>query len=1027
MNTRLLLPVSLILLLARPGATAQVVDSSAQWTWMGGDNTNLDRGLVGQTGVPALTNRISSRWMAHGWTGNDGRLYVFGGEYNNGNNGIASGNTLNDFWRYDISTGMWELIGGIFSNNTNAGFNVPGIYGTLKVPAAANWPGSRRGGTTWKDAAGNFWMFGGWGGTTPSIRGYFNDLWKYDVTSGEWTWVSGANGFATAGTYGTKGVAAATNIPGGRGGYAYHGGNMMSWTDASGNMWLFGGYGYDATGSLGSLNDLWKYNPAADTWTWVNGTSQADQPGVYGTKGVADAANTPGGRYSSFNWTDPSGKFWLYGGVSFDRSGTYVYLEDLWMYNPATNMWTWMSGSSQSSQPAVYGQKGLAAATNSPGARYTCAQNSAWVDILGKLWLYGGRGFARASNATTIYMSDLWQYDPATNMWTWMKGPDPATAPHLANRGTQGVRDPANYPPGKLGHLTWRDLTGNFWMLGGVTYSVGAYPERPTSDLWRLDQVIVVPKPPEYTNAPPHICIGDTMTSYTYEVNIVPGATAYAWEYTGTGVTLGDDTTALPQNQLSFYPGATSGSLRVRALNQYGASSVTDTSITVQAIPKVDLGPDIDTCGVAAYQLQSGYTYGAGTAYTWSTGETTPRISVATTGRYWLTVTEHGCSGSDTADVSLLHLAVDLGADTSLCDRDLPIVFTSLQPAGVHYLWNTGLSDTILTVSRPGRYWLEVSYKGACRVSDTVAVDVVPTPAITLGSDSIICEQFPARIGFEMTNATYSWSTGAVTPYITAAKTGMYILSMTIRGCTVSDTIQLTALPVPDVNLGGDRDICEASTMILDGTTAGGVNYRWSTGAVSTGIEVSEAGTYWVRVVTEHQCVGADTVTLTHYPKPYVSLGADTVVCREDPLLLQPFRLNTDYIAWSDGSRGDVLSVVSGGIYIAEAVNKCGTDEDTIAVQEIYCDIWVPGAFTPNNDGKNDVFRISGNTGRISNFSMSVYNRWGELVFHTNDKAKGWDGRQGNTDAALGTYAYLIEYNIAGVPHLEKGTVALVR
>src|SRR5690606_33511471 len=113
--------------------------------------------------------------------------------------------------------------------------------------------------------------------------------------------------------------------------------------------------------------------------------------------------NTPGARYSSFNWTDQSGRFWLYGGVNYNGS-TYTYYADLWMFNPATNMWTWMGGSNLSAQPTVYGTKGVAAAGNTPGSRFSAGQGSAWVDVLGKFWLYGGRGYV---NTLNTYMSDL--------------------------------------------------------------------------------------------------------------------------------------------------------------------------------------------------------------------------------------------------------------------------------------------------------------------------------------------------------------------------------------------------------------------------------------------------------------------------------------------------------------------------------------------------------------------------------------------------------------------------------------------
>jgi hypothetical protein len=144
----------------------------------------------------------------------------------------------------------------------------------------------------------------------------------------------GSNG-GQAGVYGTLGTPASANIPGGR--YS-----AASWIDASGNFWLFGGSGYDSTGTQGDLNDLWKYTPSAtgDTgqWTWMGGSSTVGlnrgQSGVYGTLGTAAPANDPGGRLGAVGWIDASGNLWFFGGQGFDSTGTQGNLSDLWEFQP---------------------------------------------------------------------------------------------------------------------------------------------------------------------------------------------------------------------------------------------------------------------------------------------------------------------------------------------------------------------------------------------------------------------------------------------------------------------------------------------------------------------------------------------------------------------------------------------------------------------------------------------------------------------------------------------------------------------
>jgi N-acetylneuraminic acid mutarotase len=102
--------------------------------------------------------------------------------------------------------------------------------------------------------------------------------------------------------------------------------------DSSGNLWLFGGYGFDSAGNIDWLNDLWKYN--GTNWMWVSGANTVNQSGSYGTEGVAAAGNIPGAREYSVSWTDSSGNLWIFGGNGFDSAGNQGYLNDLWRFQP---------------------------------------------------------------------------------------------------------------------------------------------------------------------------------------------------------------------------------------------------------------------------------------------------------------------------------------------------------------------------------------------------------------------------------------------------------------------------------------------------------------------------------------------------------------------------------------------------------------------------------------------------------------------------------------------------------------------
>ncbi len=470
--------------------------------------------------------------------------------------------------------------------------------------------------------------------------------------------------------------------------------------------------------------------------------------------------------------------------------------------------------------------------------------------------------------------------------------------------------------------------------------------------------------------------------------------------------------------------------------DQWGCLLIRDT-VNVEALPAPEARILVDTVSCATLAFKADYPSGTpGTQYDWwfgdgNTGAGDSVVHVyASGGQYTiiLRVTNPGgCVSYDTVLAGVdAELHVDLGPDTAFCDTELPFILTSPQPPGTHYLWSNGLSDTAMEVVRSGMYWLVVE-SGLCTGSDTIYVHIVPTPSLYIGRDTIICEQFPLRTGGEIAGASYAWSTGELTPYIHVYQTGVYVLEANLEGCIVRDTIEVVAMPEPEIDLGGDRDICPEEMIVLDATYGTGSRYLWSTGETTPAISVTVAGSYAVQVITEHRCTGSDSIILTYYPKPIVSLGADTTVCEETPLLLIPRAINADSFLWSDGSTGRTLEVRHGDTYVVTAANKCGTGADTIMISQIFCNIWVPNAFTPDGDGLNDILRAVGNLGRLEHFSFSIFNRWGERIFYTQDKYQGWNGTHDKGDAQVGTYVYMLEYSFEGKPYLQKGSVHLLR
>lgn len=435
----------------------------SEWTWMGGSSTGSQPGVYGPLGTAAAGNIPGAREAATSCSDKNGNHWLFGG-YGNGIAG-GRGGDLNDLWEFNPSTNEWTWISGSSTGDQS------GVYGTLATPAAGNVPGGRLDAVSWTDSSGNLWLFGGIGFDSSNNEGFLNDLWEFNPSTNEWAWMGGGSTVGSyesgqPGVYGKLGTAAPGNTPGGRQ-------NAASWVDSSGNLWLFGGNGFDGNGSSGELNDLWEFNPSTNEWAWMGGSStigsNGGQSGVYGELGTPAAGNIPGGRLGAVSWVDEEGYAWLFGGLGVDSAGTNAHLNDLWRFDPNTNEWAWMAGSSavtasgpddQPGQPGVYGTLGIPAVGNHPGGREYATN---WTDGRGNFWLFGGEGLDE--NDDYRYLNDLWEFDPSTNEWTWMGGS--STGIQSGVYGTLGSPAAGNIPGSRLKTASWVDSSGYFWLFGG--------------------------------------------------------------------------------------------------------------------------------------------------------------------------------------------------------------------------------------------------------------------------------------------------------------------------------------------------------------------------------------------------------------------------------------------------------------------------------------------------------------------------------------------------------------------------------
>ena len=384
-------------------------------------------------------------------------------------------------------------------------YNISTKEWTFVEPNSTQRPNGREGMAHWVDGKGDLWLFGGYGYGGNSI-GNLNDLWKFDSASHQWSWVKGSNVIDQFGIYGTMGVSHSLNTPGSRV-------QSVSWRDKDDNLWLFGGFGNASSATLEKLNDLWKYNIITNCWTWMKGDMIGNVPSVYGIRNTISYFNKPGARFWSCAWTDSSNNLWLFAGL-----GVGGIHNDLWKFDILLNNWVWVNGDSTYYSSTVYGVMGMPAITNKPGA---LAGNIGWTDKDGNLWFYGGRGYSSAGYGD---LNALWSYNILSNVWTFMKGDDATYAPGIY--GTQEIPAVANKPGSREGPVGWTDNVGNLWMFGGGGSLPNGGSVYTHSDLWKYTLHLLVPVTLfSFTGQ-----LAGTNTNLTWSVEKENGVTCYEIE-----------------------------------------------------------------------------------------------------------------------------------------------------------------------------------------------------------------------------------------------------------------------------------------------------------------------------------------------------------------------------------------------------------------------------------------------------------------------------------------------------------------
>lgn len=186
------------------------------------------------------------------------------------------------------------------------------------------------------------------------------------------------------------------------------------------------------------------------------------------------------------------------------------------------------------------------------------------------------------------------------------------------------------------------------------------------------------------------------------------------------------------------------------------------------------------------------------------------------------------------------------------------------------------------------------------------------------------------------------------------------------------------------------------------------------------------SGTYRKVFPLANGCDSVRTVNLKVLPPLRPEFGPDNFVCADDSLQLSPGSFDT-YL-WQDGSTNPAFTVTQQGIYAVTVTTRCGNATAQIMIEERNCDLYFPSAFTPNGDGRNDVFRVL-QANRLASYHLMIFNRWGQKIFETTDYRKGWNGTLNNINLPTGTFVWYCEATKQNNPKRIqlKGIVTLVR
>ena len=535
--------------------------------------------------------------------------------------------------------------------------------------------------------------------------------------------------------------------------------------------------------------------------------------------------------------------------------------------------------------------------------------------------------------------------------------------------------------------------------------------------------------------------------------NSSSNATGYEWYYSDGGA---KDTVASPTHTFTNPGTYTVKLVATNPLSCNVKDSVTIT-INVYAYPVVALGADTN---IVCNPL-SGLTLDAknpGDTYLWSTGVKTQTIVPTAFGKYWVRVSNNGCTSTDTINITG-KITVDALASTAGFSGCAPVTvnFLNTSKNGVDYKWDFGdgsAADVNFapshTYSTIGVYTVKLLVKNdsTCNKKDSITVNVTVNgpPPVNLGADTnLLCKPLSSVVlDAGNVGSTYKWNTGSSAQTITPTAPGKYWVKVTKNGCSASDTITITQSPqVTSMASSTGNSGCSPYSVTFINSSTNASTYQWN---FNDGSSVSTAtapthtfttpGTYSVKLVAKNNssCNISDSVlvSIVVLASPTVNLGPDIdLECDSlSSLKLDAGNPGAVYL-WSTGDTAQAIKPTKTGKYWVTTFLKGCSATDTVAINGTSkkgTKFLIPNVFSPNGDNVNETFKITA-PGLVSDYNIKIYNRWGLLIFESSDISNPWNGKINGSAADDGTYYYILKFtsSCSKAPTEDKGFVTLLK